>query len=77
MNRFEASSTLMLRKIDLFDILVSKNRLRHRDMRKKVNLKRYSDTRDILVISKQANTIRKERISQKLVIKTKGPYRVL
>ena len=61
----------------MFNILVSERRLRHREICNKVNLMKEFDTEDLVVVMKQVKSNRKYGISQKLVFKTKGPYRVL
>ena len=77
MYNFEAASPNMFRQRELFNILVSERRLRHRELRNKGKLMREFDTGYLVVIRKHVNSIRKEGISQKLLFKTKGPYRVL
>ena len=77
MNHFEAASLLLFRQIDLFNILISERRLRQRDLRNKGKLVREFDTGEIVVVKKQMNSTRNDGLSQKLVFKTKGPYRVL
>ena len=47
------------------------------DMRNKGNITREFDTGDIVVIRIQVKSIRNDMIVQKLVLKTKVPYRVL
>ena len=64
---FEAASPLLFIKIDLFNILVSKRRMRHRELGNRDKLMREFDTGDHVVIRKQVNPIRKEGIYQKLV----------
>ena len=58
-------------------ILVYERRLRHRELRKKVNPTREFYTGDIMILRKQAKSIIKDRISHKSVFKTKGLYRFL
>ena len=62
---------------ELLKILVSERRLRHRDLRNKDNPKREFNTGDIVVVMNQVKSIIKKGVAQKLVLKTKGPYRVL
>ena len=52
MDHFEASSPLIFRQRDLFNILVSEMRLRHRDLRDKGKLAREFYTGDIVVVRK-------------------------
>ena len=61
----------------MFNILVSKRRLRHRELRNKGNLLREFDAGDLVVVSKQVKSRGKYGIAQKLVFKTKEPYRFL
>ena len=56
-----------LDKKELFNILVSEKRLRHRDLRKKINLVREFVTGYIVLLSKQLKSIRKDGVSHKLV----------
>ena len=77
MDYFEAVSPLLCRQIELFKILVYERRLRHRELRNKRKLMREFDTGYIVVVRKQAKLSRRYGISQKLLFKTKGPYRVL
>ena len=74
---FESASPLLFRQIYLFNILISERTLRHRDLRNKVKLMRKFDTGEIVVVNKQMKSTGKDGLSQKLVFKTKGPYRVL
>ena len=74
LDNFEAAYPLIFRQREFFNILVSKSRLRQRNQRNKRNLMRESDTRDLVVVSKQVKLRRKDGIAQKLVFKTKGPY---
>ena len=67
----------MFMQRELFNILVSERRLRHRELRNKGKLMREFDTGYLVVVSKQVNSSRKYGISQKLVFKTKVPYIVL
>ena len=67
----------MLIQIDLFKIQVYERGLRHRELRNKGKLMREFDTGDIVVLVKQLKSSIKDGISQKLALKTKGPYRVL
>ena len=73
MNNFEAAYQLLLRQIDLFNILVSERRLVHMDLRNKGKLMRKFDTGELVVVRKQVKSRRKNGISQKLALKTKGP----
>ena len=52
MDHFEAASPFMFRQRELFNILVSERRLRHRELLNKVNLTREFDAGDIVVASK-------------------------
>ena len=77
LDHFESASPLLFRQIDLLNILISERRLRHRDLRNKGKPVREFDTGDIVVVSMQVKSTRKNGVSRKLVFKTKGPYRVL
>ena len=77
MYHFEAAPVLLFRKRELFNILVSERRLRHRDMLNKVKLTREFDMGDIVVVRNKEKLIRKDGVSQKLLLKTKETYRVL
>ena len=57
--------------------MVSESRLRHRDLRNNVNITREFYTRDIVVARNKVKSSRKYGIDQKLVLKTKGPYRFM
>ena len=67
----------MFRKIELFKILVYERRLRHRELRNKVNITRGFYTGYIVVVSKKMKSSRKHKLDQKIVLKTKRIYRVL
>ena len=77
MDSFEATYPLMFRQREFFNILVYERRLRHREIRKKGKSMREFDTGDLVLARKQVNSNRKDGIAQRLVFKTKGPYRVL
>ena len=51
----------------VFKILVSKRRLKHREQRNKKNLMTEFDTGYLVVVRKEVKSRRKYRISQKLV----------
>ena len=74
LNHFEAASPLLFRLKEFFNILVSERSLRPRDIRNKGKLMREFDTGYLVVGRKQVKSSRKYRISQKLVLKTKGSY---
>ena len=67
----------MFRQIELFNILIYEMNLRHRELHNKDNLTREFDTGEIVVVKKQVKSIRKDIIAHKLVLKKKGPYKVL
>ena len=52
-------------------------RLRYRELHNKGKLMREFDTGDIVVVKNHVKSSRKDGVTQKLVFKTKGPYRVL
>ena len=74
MDHFEASSPLMFRQIELFNILVSERRMIHRELRNKGKSMREFDTIDLVVVRKQVTSSIKDGIAQKLLFKTKGIY---
>ena len=49
----------------------------HRELHNKAKSMRGFYTRDLVVVSKKVKSSSKNGIDQKLVFKTKGPYRVL
>ena len=51
--------------------------LTHRELRNKVKRMREFGTVDLLIVKKQVKSSRKYSITQKFVLKTKVPYRVL
>ena len=61
----------------MFNILVSERRLRHREIPNKGNSMMDFYIGDLAVEKKNVKSIRKYGISQKLLFKTKVPYRVL
>ena len=67
--QFEAESPLMFRQIDMFNILVSESRLRHRELHNKVNIIREFDTVDLVVVIKQVKSSRKDGISRHYCLK--------
>ena len=77
LDRFEASSPILFRQRELFNILVSEIRLRHRDICNKDKLVREFDIGDIVVVRKQVKSIIKYGVAQKLLFKTKETCRVL
>ena len=77
MDHFKAASPTLFRQRDLFNILVSERRLSHRKMRNKGKYMREFLIGDLVVVSKRVKSSRKYRIAQKLVFKTKEPYKVL
>ena len=74
---FEDGSPILFIQIEMFNILVSGKRLRHRELRNKVNIIKEFDTGDLVVVIKLVKSSRKYGIAQKLAFKTKLPYRVL
>ena len=77
MDHFEAASPIMFIQIESFNILVSKRRLRHRELRNKGNISRDFDIGYLVVVRKHVKSSRKYGIAKKLVFKTKVPYKVL
>ena len=77
MDHFESEYPFMFIQIELFNILVSERRLRHREIRNKGKIMRNFDTGNLVVVRKKVKSSRKDGVYQKLVLKTKGPYRVL
>ena len=73
----DAASPLLFRQRELFNILVSERRLRHRELRNKGKFMREFDTGDLVILSKQVKSKIKYGIYQKLLFKTKELYRVL
>ena len=73
----EAEYPLMFIQIELFNILVLDRSLRFRELCNKVQIMREFDTGYILAVRKQVKSIRKYGVTQKLVFKAKGPYKVL
>ena len=65
LDHFEASSPLLFRQRDLFNILVSERRMRHRELRNKGKLMREFDTGDLVIVSKQVKSSRKYEIAPK------------
>ena len=57
--------------------MVSVRGLRNRELRNKGNITREFDTGEILVLRKEVKLSIKNGVAQKLVFKTKIPYRVL
>ena len=62
MDHFEDASQVFLRQRELFIILVSERRLRHRELRHKGKLTRESYTGDLRVVRKHVKLSRKYRI---------------
>ena len=62
---------------ELFNILVSERRLRHRELHNKGNHMEGFYTGDLVLVSKQVKSSGKYGVAQKVVLKTKGPYIVL
>ena len=77
MDHFEAASPLLFRKIEMFRILVSERRMRHKEIHNKGKLMGEFHTMGIVLVRKQVNPRRKYGIDQTLVFKPKGPYRIL
>ena len=77
MNKFEDASPLMFRQRDLLKILVYDRWIRHRKLHNKGNITKEFDTGDIVVISTEVKSRIKYGVDQKLLLKIKGPYRVL
>ena len=75
MDLFKAVSPLLFRQIEMFNILVSESRLRHREMHNKDKIVREFCKGDILVVRKQVKSNRKYRITKKNSIKKKGTLR--
>ena len=69
LDHFEASSSFLFIQRELFNILLSKRILRHMEKRHKVKLVMEFDTRDLVVVRKQVNSIRKDGIAHKLLLK--------
>ena len=74
MYNFEAAYPLIFRQRELFNILLSERRLRHRELCNKFNLMRKFDIVHIVVVTKQVNSSRKDRMSTKILFKAKGNY---
>ena len=64
----------MFRQRDLFKILISERRIRHRELLNKGNIMREFDTGDIVVVRNQAKSSRKDGVTQKLAFKIEVPY---
>ena len=77
MDHFDAASPLLFRQRELFNILLSESMMIHRELHNKAKSMRGFYTRDLVVVSKKVKSSSKNGIDQKLVFKTKGPYRVL
>ena len=77
MDHFEAGPPLLFRQRELFNILVSERRIKHRELHNKGKSMREFDTEDLVVVRKHVKSSRKYGIDQELVLKKKGPYRVL
>ena len=77
MDKFEDAYPLLFRQRDLLKILVYDRWVRHRKLHNKGNIKREFDTGDIVVISTEVKSRIKYGVHQKLLLKIKGPYRVL
>ena len=77
MDHFDDASPLLFRRRELFNILVSERRLIHRELCNKGKIMREFDTGELVIVRKQVKSIRKYGISQRILFKTKGPYRVL
>ena len=73
MDLFKAVSPLLFRQIEMFNILVSESRLRHREMHNKDKIVREFCKGDILVVRKQVKSNRKYRITKKIVLKKRDP----
>ena len=73
MDYFEATLPILFRQRDLFNILVSERRLRHRNMCNKGNITREFYTEDLVVVRKQVKSNRNYGIADILVFKTKEP----
>ena len=69
MDLFKAVSPLLFRQIEMFNILVSESRLRHREMHNKDKIVREFCKGYILVVRKQVKSNRKYRITKKIVFK--------
>ena len=54
----QAASPILFRKRELFNILVSERRRRHRELRNKVKCMREFDTGDLVVVRKQLKSSR-------------------
>ena len=52
-------------------------RIKHRELHNKGKSMREFDTEDLVVVRKHVKSSRKDGIDQELVLKKKGPYRVL
>ena len=70
LDRFEAASPIMFKQRELFNIMLYKRRLRHRDLLNKENRTREFDRGDIVVVSNQVKSSIKYKISHKLIFKT-------
>ena len=55
MDHFDAASPLLFRQRELFNILVSESRPRHRELHNKGKLMKGFDTGDLMVVRKQVN----------------------
>ena len=77
MDHFEATSLIIFIQRELFKLLVLERRIRHRELLNEYNLMREFGTGDIMFVSKQLNARGKYGVNQKLLLKTKVPYRVL
>ena len=64
-------------QIQLFNILLSERKIRHRKILIKGNLMREFYTVDLVIVRNQVKSTRKYRLAQKLLFKTKRPYQVL
>ena len=76
MDHFKASSTLLFRQQELFNILVSERKLRHRELRNKVKIVRKFDTGHPVVEMKQMKSSRKIQDSPEVIIQNKGTIQI-
>ena len=74
---FDSASPLIFIQRELFNILLSESRLRHKEIYNKGKIMMEFNTGDLVLVRIQVKSTRKDGVAQKLSFKTKGPYRFL
>jgi hypothetical protein len=77
MEHIESAFPLLFKQRELLTILNDERRTRHRELKDRSKTMKIFQPGDLVIVRKQTATTDADGVSNKLVFKTKGPYRVI